>query len=348
MVEHPMRRVAVGLALGLFACADHEGRASEQVGVAISALSVCEEDVPDNRYIDGIPAYAQCAAAEDSAIYSRDGIETSTTSLGADWIRTQWSGGYQCTELAHRYLYFVWGIDWVPRGNAGTWCDTSPSDEVGIVQTETPVHGDLMVLPPGSCGAAASTGHVAIVDTVLADGRLSVVEQNRANRGTYQRSCAGCFLHVVANDGTGNPGVGGSGSGEGGAGGEGGAAGAAGGGTAGSGAAGVQSLPEPMQPAPMPTTPTPATPVPPSMPGAAGSAAPPPTTLPEPAPAPLAAPLPPPLPVVPREASEPEAASCSVTRGRSAPSAPIALALACVALAARRATRRRARGPLPE
>ena len=75
-----------------------------------------------------------------------------------------------------------------------------------MVQTTTPVHGDLMVLAPGSCGAGASTGHVVVVDKVEASGKLSVVEQNRANRGSYMPTCGKCFLHVVANDGSGTTG----------------------------------------------------------------------------------------------------------------------------------------------
>ncbi|MBN2191539.1 MAG: CHAP domain-containing protein [Polyangiaceae bacterium] len=86
------------------------------------------------------------------------------TSLGDDWVRTQWSGGYQCTELAHRYLYFRWGIEWLPRGNAGTWCDEVPDAESGVEQTFAPVHGDVIVFPPGQCGADGYYGHVALVD----------------------------------------------------------------------------------------------------------------------------------------------------------------------------------------
>jgi hypothetical protein len=191
--------VACSLLLG---CSAETSRDEPEVAVVSAALSVCEEMVPSDRNIDGIPAYAQCAASENSEIYSNNGVDTSSTQLGPDWVRTQRSGGYQCTELAHRYLVFRWDIDWVPRGNAGSWCDTVPPESIGIVQTMTPVHGDIMVLAPGSCGASASTGHATVVDVVDASGRLTVVEQNRARRGTYQTSCAKCFLHVVENDGT--------------------------------------------------------------------------------------------------------------------------------------------------
>jgi MYXO-CTERM domain-containing protein len=201
-----------GLVLSLAvlnACGENSEGAldANDVGVATSALSACNETVPDTRYIDGIPSYAQCDASESAAIYSNNGIDTATTSMGTGWIRTQYSGGYQCTELAHRYLYFKWNVKWIPNGNAGAWCDTMPPANSGVTQTMAPVHGDIMVLAPGSCGADATTGHVNVVDIVdTAKARLTVVEQNGARRGNYMQSCGKCFLHVVANDGM-NPGT---------------------------------------------------------------------------------------------------------------------------------------------
>ena len=41
---------------------------------------------------------------QDGALYSNNGVDTSNTQTGPDWVKTQYSGGYQCTELAHRYL----------------------------------------------------------------------------------------------------------------------------------------------------------------------------------------------------------------------------------------------------
>ncbi|HWJ56652.1 MAG TPA: CHAP domain-containing protein [Vicinamibacterales bacterium] len=171
---------------------------------AARAADICGETVPSNRFIDGIPAYAQCAGSMTGAVYSNNGTDTATTSGGTGWVRTQSSGGYQCTELAHRYLYFKWNVTSVPNGNAGVWCDaTLPS---GLVKATTPVHGDLIVLAPGSCGADATTGHVGVIDVVNADTSLSVVQQNSASRSKYMMSCAACFLHVAANDGTGGDG----------------------------------------------------------------------------------------------------------------------------------------------
>lgn len=172
-----------------------------------AALDACNESVPDSRKVDGIPAYAQCASIENGAIYSNNGIDTSGTKMGSDWVQTQYSGGYQCTELAHRYLAFKWKVNWIPNGNAGEWCNSQPPASSGVVQSTTPVHGDLMVFAPGSCGADATYGHVAVVDVVdSAKTTVTAVEQNLAQRSPHKVSCAKCFLHVVANDGT-NPGA---------------------------------------------------------------------------------------------------------------------------------------------
>ncbi|MBN1609997.1 MAG: CHAP domain-containing protein [Polyangiaceae bacterium] len=185
----------------LFGCSSLPD-ASESVSTVEDALSVCDETVPTDRFVDGIPAYEQCAASQNSAIYSNNGVDTSTSAEGGDWVRTQWSGGYQCTELAHRYLYFRWDVQWIPNGNAGTWCDGQPPSSAGVVQTSAPVHGDVIVFPPGQCGADSVYGHVALVDTVDSATRVTIVEQNRAGRRATNISCAACFLHVVANDGS--------------------------------------------------------------------------------------------------------------------------------------------------
>jgi surface antigen len=163
------------------------------------ATNICGETVAANRMVDGIPAYSQCAATTSSAIYSNNGVDTSTTSGGTDWVRTQMSAGYQCTELTHRYLYFKWNVQGVPSGNAGTWCDgTIPS---GLVKASTPMHGDLIVFAPGSCGADATTGHVAVIDVVNTNSTVTFVEQNSAGRRSCANSTAACFLHATANAG---------------------------------------------------------------------------------------------------------------------------------------------------
>jgi hypothetical protein len=201
----PNRALRRALALTLLASIGCGAEGDE--GAAIEsydqALNACEETVPTNRYIDGLPAYAQCTSFQNGAIYSNNGIDTSATKVANDWVQTQPSGGYQCTELVHRYWMFKWNNKWLPRGNAGTWCDTVPPASSGVVQTTTPVHGDAIVLAPGSCGASASTGHTALVDVVDSAGmKVTVVEQNQARRGNYAWSCGKCFLHLVANDGS--------------------------------------------------------------------------------------------------------------------------------------------------
>jgi len=190
-------------ALGVFpmGCAEPT---SEQEFFAQSeqAVNICSETPAANLIVDGIPAYAQCAAASSAAIYSNNGVDTATSSQGTGWVRTQFSGGYQCTELLHRYWVFRWNVTWIPNGDAGTWCSTSSPSSSGLVQTATPVHGDAIVFAPGICGADTTYGHVALIDTVDTTGsKLTYIEQNNAGRRTCAWSCAKCFLHVVANDG---------------------------------------------------------------------------------------------------------------------------------------------------
>lgn len=212
-------RIGLFAAFGLLTGCVAQPLEDESIAQAEQAVNVCNATPAANLYVDGIPAYAQCTASTSSAIYSNNGVDTATSSQGSDWVRTQYSGGYQCTELVHRYWLFKWKITWIPNGNAGTWCNTTPSGTSGIVQTTTPVHGDAIVFAPGSCGADSTTGHVALVDTVdTAASKVTFVEQNSAGRRSGAWSCAACFLHVVANNGSaGATGTGGTASGTGGA-----------------------------------------------------------------------------------------------------------------------------------
>jgi surface antigen len=163
-----------------------------------NAENICNETPPADRAIDGIPAYAQCSTSTDASVYSNNGVDTRTSSGGSGWVRTQYGGGYQCTEFAHRYLSFKYNVKSVPDGNAGTWGDkTLPA---GLVKTTVPVHGDLIIFAPGSCGAGATTGHVAVVD-IVKDSTLTIVEQNGASRRKCKASCARWFLHAQANTG---------------------------------------------------------------------------------------------------------------------------------------------------
>ena len=211
------------------ACGEPAG--GENVNEVLLALDVCGEAVPANRAVDGIPAYAQCDATMNSSIWSNNGVDTSLTSLGPDWVQTQRSGGYQCTELAYRYMRFRWNVSY-RSGDAQEWCDGDlPAN---LVKSTTPVHGDLIVFAGGVCGAAESTGHIAVIDTVdAAREAVTIVEENRAGRRSTQQSCATCFLHATANDGSiggaaGSGGGGAAGIGSGGATGSGGLAGVGG------------------------------------------------------------------------------------------------------------------------
>jgi hypothetical protein len=208
---------------------------AEEVEQERAALNACNETVPEDRIVDGIPAYAQCDGVANGDIWSNNGVDTSSTSGGDGWFRTQRGGGYQCTELARRYLYFVWDINY-QHGNAQEWCDGELPPTLAL--STTPVHGDLIVFEGGVCGASESTGHIALVDEVdTNEARVTFIEQNRAGRRSSDIDCAKCFLHVVANDGSGSGGSAGAGGST--TGGGAGAAGAAGsGGEGGMGMAG--------------------------------------------------------------------------------------------------------------
>ena len=83
-----------------------------------------------------------------------------------------------------------------------------------MVLSSTPVHGDLMVFSPSSCGADPTAGHVVVVDTVdTASSQITFVEQNPAARRSSAQSCARCFLHVVANSESGSGAAGSSATG---------------------------------------------------------------------------------------------------------------------------------------
>jgi surface antigen len=138
---------------------------------------ICDE--ASAATIDGIPAYAMCTVASTSDVWSNDGVHTaSSPGTGSGWVQTAYGNGYQCTELAGRYMQFVWSVtpDWL-NGDAKDICSLPLPSSLEI--TMTPVHGDLAVFPGGCDGASTTTGHVAVVNTVSAS-KISVVQQNVA------------------------------------------------------------------------------------------------------------------------------------------------------------------------
>jgi surface antigen len=144
--------------------------------------------------IDGIPAYAMCGY---TPVYSDDGEHTRTYG-GSGWIRTGGNYGYQCVELAERYEHFKYDV---PVGWGGAYakdmCADHPSD---LHTTSSPVHGDLMVIKPYTCGIHFA-GHVAVVNEVVSGNRVKVVQQNEypAN-GEFAHDCALCYLHADRNN----------------------------------------------------------------------------------------------------------------------------------------------------
>jgi hypothetical protein len=159
---------------------------------------ICDE--ASAATIDGIPAYAMCTVASTSDVWSNDGVHTAISpGAGSGWVQTAYGNGYQCTELAGRYMQFVWSVspDWL-NGDAKDICSLPLPSSLEI--TMTPVHGDLAVFPGGCDGASTTTGHVAVVNTVSAS-KISVVQQNVAGTGNDSTSCIACYVHAIANTG---------------------------------------------------------------------------------------------------------------------------------------------------
>jgi len=132
----------------------------------------------------------------------------------AGWIGT--GEGYQCVELAQRYMHERFGIQTVwPVSYAQQMCDHQPSGVTthwGLPSRDgyQPVHGDLVVFGGGTAG------HVAVISEVWSDG-ASYVEQNSSPDGwgrltgdpySGYRRAAGpvkCFVHANSNDATAPP-----------------------------------------------------------------------------------------------------------------------------------------------
>jgi MYXO-CTERM domain-containing protein len=160
------------------------------------------------KTFDGIPAYAlagnlACTSSGATAcgsfdVFTNDGIDTSPTNPGG-WFQSEGGYGYQCVELATRYLWAKFKVSGWSIGTAQEMCGNHPSS---VVTTTSPVAGDLMVFGPDACAASGSgigsAGHVAVVDGVSGD-TIHTTQQNVAMNLDWQRSCASCFLHATAN-----------------------------------------------------------------------------------------------------------------------------------------------------
>ena len=179
-------------------CASIAGSVLASSRVSSAADGICNE--APAATIDGIPAYSMCTAAETSDVFSDDGVHTASTASGPNWVQTAYGNGYQCTELAGRYLNFVWSVspDWI-QGDAKDICTLSLPSALEL--STTPMHGDLAVFPPSCDGASSVTGHVAVVDSVNGSS-ITVVQQNFAGSEEDDSSCISCYVHVIANKGT--------------------------------------------------------------------------------------------------------------------------------------------------
>ncbi|MDB4993538.1 MAG: repeat protein [Myxococcaceae bacterium] len=190
--------VAVTTLLGALMIAE-SGCSSTTEDTAQSSAAVdtiCGE--APSASIDGIPAYAYCG---NFNVFSNNGVDTRSYG-GPGWVQTEAGYGYQCFELASRYMHFKWGVsaNWGVL-YASEMCNVHPP---GVSVTTNPVHGDLAVFPGGRCGVAAPAGHVAVVDTVGATS-FRAVQQNVATSLSWPYGCQSCFLHAAANGGASDP-----------------------------------------------------------------------------------------------------------------------------------------------
>jgi hypothetical protein len=113
-------------------------------------------------------------------------------------LDTGYGYGYQCVELAQRYVATRFGgfpTHW-PVAFAAQMCGATAGLPVSVHTRGSgyqPVHGDLMVFGGGA-------GHVAVVESVDG-GAVGVVEQNASSTGRSTRSIGqeSCFIHANAN-----------------------------------------------------------------------------------------------------------------------------------------------------
>jgi len=186
----PMRPLALALAtLILSAC---------------TANGSAVDDEPSGRGAQAASCGTPLAAVDGHWAYSNGWAQTTGESCSG-WLATGF--GYQCVELAQRYMNGQFGIQTIwPVSAAKQMCSSHP----GGVTTHwvgdgyQPVHGDLVVWTHGTWG------HVAVVDEVW-DGGASFVEQNSSSNGkgtlsgsawggwTRGYGTVGCFVHADSN-----------------------------------------------------------------------------------------------------------------------------------------------------
>jgi len=195
-------RVAPSLTLGaivsIAGCSSSSpAPAPERVGATSQAIDMICGEAP-SATLDGLPVYEYCG---DFDVWTDNGVDTRSTG-GAGWTQTEGGYGYQCVEWAVRYFYFKWNV---PHGwfvaYAKDMCSSYPA---GVSKTNAPVHGDLAVFTPGACGADATAGHVAAIESVAAS-TITVVQEHPAGTVTWNKSCVMCYLHAAANGAANDP-----------------------------------------------------------------------------------------------------------------------------------------------
>jgi surface antigen len=124
-----------------------------------------------------IPLAQQQATA--TAILSKQGYDPSGSSGGPS-VPTSGTGNRfyygQCTFWAAERYHQLTGI-WVPwLGNAYQWAAGARAS--GWTVSSVPKKGSILVLQPGVQGASYGYGHVAVVESINADGSVYVSQWN--------------------------------------------------------------------------------------------------------------------------------------------------------------------------
>lgn len=177
-----------GAALALIAAGCSSAPPPEAEGQASAAItSGCGAVLAS---IDGVVARSNG--------WAQAGLSSCLRNAGGVELDTGYGYGYQCVELAQRYLatrFSGFPTHW-PVAVASQMCGATSGLPVSVHYKGSgyrPVHGDLMVF-------AGSAGHVAVVDSV--DGSsLGVVEQNSSASGRSSRAIGqeSCFIHANEN-----------------------------------------------------------------------------------------------------------------------------------------------------
>ena len=144
------------------------------------------------------------------AIYSTSGKDTYSDDPFHNRTVTNSGFGYQCVELAYRYMGWRWSKwIWVSNGASdlcnGPLVDSRGAPVKGLQRFRpgggTPVPGDLFVFANGVCGADAQYGHVAVITRVWNKDSVQIAQQNVVSeKYTIQNVKLACACSIIHAD----------------------------------------------------------------------------------------------------------------------------------------------------